>query len=200
MKGSQEEAQRALLTAGIIMRADRARLCSALLVVALLHLLVSWLSPSSPTAPGLLRRVLPSLLGIFGLLIAHRMLAIRCVPPLPPPGGGSLLTSAYNHYARRLVGCAAFVALAVASSLLFHLQLLRPCDAPGACASATAQRTAAWAAIVGGVVGARYWYEVRPASRALGLPLARARARALTLTRCGRGAQAACCWPSPSCR
>ena len=62
--------------------------------------------------------MLPSLLGICGLLVAHRTLAIRCVPPLPPPGGGSLLSSAYNHYARRLVGCAVFVALAVASSLL----------------------------------------------------------------------------------
>eukprot|EP00964_Phaeocystis_antarctica_P098167 scaffold64206_cov36-Phaeocystis_antarctica.AAC.2 len=113
MKGSQEEAQRALLTAGLIMRADRARLCSALLVVALLHVLVSWIAPSPPSAPGLLRRVLPSLLGICGLLVAHRTLAIRCVPPLPPPGGGSLLSSAYNHYARRLVGCAVFVALAV---------------------------------------------------------------------------------------
>ena len=148
MKGSREESQRTLLT-GVIMRADRARMCTALLVVALLHLLVSWLSPSSPTAPGLLRRVFPSLLGTFGLLIAHRMLAIRCVPPLPPPGGGSLLTSAVNHYVRRLVGCAAFVALAVVASLVFHLQLLRPCDAPDACASAVAQRTAAWAALVG---------------------------------------------------
>ena len=54
MKGSQEEAQRALLTAGLIMRADRARLCSALLVVALLHVLVSWIAPSPPSAPGLL--------------------------------------------------------------------------------------------------------------------------------------------------
>ena len=45
MKGSQEEAQRALLTA-VIMRADRARLCSALLVVALLHLLVSQQVPN----------------------------------------------------------------------------------------------------------------------------------------------------------
>ena len=54
MKGSQEEAQRALLTAGLIMRADRARLCSALLVVSLLHVLVSWMAPSPPSAPGLL--------------------------------------------------------------------------------------------------------------------------------------------------
>ena len=54
MKGSQEEAQRALLTAGLIMRADRARLCSALLVVSLLHVLVSWMAPSPLSAPGLL--------------------------------------------------------------------------------------------------------------------------------------------------
>ena len=105
-------------------------------------------------------RIIPSFLGIVALLIFHRVLAIRLVPPLPPAGGGSLLSFAWSHYARRLLGCSAFAVLAVLASLVFHAQLLRPCDGPAPCSSFAAATTAAWASLVGAALGVGYWREV----------------------------------------
>ena len=144
----------------LISRADRVRVCAVVLVVALVHAAVVWAWPVSPGAPTPIVRLVPSLLAILAPLLSHRTLAIRCVPPLPPRHADYSLLASARHYVRRLLGCAVFAALVVASSLVFHAQLLRPCDGPSACASANAATAAAWAALIGAAQGVAYWREV----------------------------------------
>jgi len=144
----------------LISRADRVRVCAVVLVVTLVHVAVVWAWPSAPSAPAPIVRLVPSLLAVLAPLLSHRTLAIRCVPPLPPRDADYSLLASARHYVRRLLGCAVFAALAVASSLVFHTQLLRPCDGPDACASASAATATAWAALIGAAQGVAYWREV----------------------------------------
>ena len=144
----------------ITMRADRTRygIVSLAVLVVFIPLAIFLSLPMADAAF--------SFIGTLLLAAAHRTIFIRLSPPFPSSSALSLVEVVQTQLTMRCVGAIAVGSVALIVSLCFHSVPLRSCQqapvpvpddsAAAACASPTSSYEAAFAALVGLMIGIEY--------------------------------------------